>query len=102
MQASLQDYEGALEDAEQVRMCEAGCRLVSPCGASGHGAGSACWRWRHRMLMCRPSHMTGFMIQVVKIKADWPKGYSRLGGALSGLQRWDEAVSAYQKGGQTR
>lgn len=54
------------------------------------------------MLTCRPSHMTGFMIQVVKIKADWPKGYSRLGGALSGLQRWDEAVSAYQKGGQTR
>lgn len=37
--------------------------------------------------------------QVVEIKPDWPKGYSRLGGALAGLQQWDEAKAAYEKGG---
>mmetsp|Transcript_7514 Transcript_7514/g.22217 ORF Transcript_7514/g.22217 Transcript_7514/m.22217 type:complete len:589 (+) Transcript_7514:146-1912(+) len=36
--------------------------------------------------------------KVVEIKPDWPKGYSRLGGALAGLQQWDEAKAAYEKG----
>ena len=36
--------------------------------------------------------------QVVEIKPDWPKGYSRLGGALAGLRQWDEAKTAYEKG----
>lgn len=40
-----------------------------------------------------------WVLQVVEIKPDWPKGYSRLGGALAGLQQWDEAKAAYEKGG---
>lgn len=36
--------------------------------------------------------------KVVEIKPDWPKGYSRLGAALHGLHKWDDAVAAYQKG----
>lgn len=34
----------------------------------------------------------------MKLKADWPKGWSRLGSALQGLQRWDDAIDAYRKG----
>lgn len=37
-------------------------------------------------------------LQVVELKPDWPKGYSRLGAANIGLQRWDAAVDAYKKG----
>jgi stress-induced-phosphoprotein 1 len=36
--------------------------------------------------------------QVVELKADWPKGYSRLGAAHFGLRQWDDAVEAYSKG----
>lgn len=36
--------------------------------------------------------------KVVEIKADWPKGYSRLGAAYSGLREWDESITAYEKG----
>ena len=34
----------------------------------------------------------------VEIKPDWPKGYSRLGGALYGKAQYEEAVDAYKKG----
>ena len=36
--------------------------------------------------------------KVVDLKADWPKGYSRLGAAHFGLHQWDAAIEAYQKG----
>ena len=36
--------------------------------------------------------------QVVELKPDWPKGYSRLGAARQGLKQWDEAATAYEKG----
>ncbi len=36
--------------------------------------------------------------QVVELKPDWPKGYSRLGAAHQGLKQWDEAATAYEKG----
>ena len=35
---------------------------------------------------------------MVELKPDWPKGYSRLGAAHSGLKQWDDAVEAYGKG----
>lgn len=38
------------------------------------------------------------IIQVVEIKPDWPKGYSRLGAAHYGLGDFEEAKSAYNKG----
>ncbi len=38
------------------------------------------------------------LLQVVELKPDWGKGYSRLGAAHHGLQHLDEAVNAYQKG----
>ena len=41
-------------------------------------------------------------MQVVELKPDWPKGYSRLGAANSGLGAWDAAVEAYQKGEQVQ
>ena len=36
--------------------------------------------------------------QVVALKPDWGKGYSRLGAAHHGLQNLKEAVGAYEKG----
>ena len=36
--------------------------------------------------------------KVVELKPEWPKGYSRLGAALYGLERLDEAIEAYDKG----
>ena len=36
--------------------------------------------------------------QVVELKPDWPKGYSRLGAAHQGLKEWDQAATAYEKG----
>lgn len=36
--------------------------------------------------------------QVTTLKPDWPKGYSRKGAALHGLQRWDDAIATYQAG----
>lgn len=40
--------------------------------------------------------------KTVELKADWAKGFSRLGAAHYGLQQWDEAVEAYTKGGWRR
>eukprot|EP01061_Rhynchopus_euleeides_P019548 TRINITY_DN3212_c0_g2_i1.p1 TRINITY_DN3212_c0_g2~~TRINITY_DN3212_c0_g2_i1.p1 ORF type:complete len:543 (+),score=312.26 TRINITY_DN3212_c0_g2_i1:87-1715(+) len=34
----------------------------------------------------------------VELKRDWPKGYSRLGAALQGLRKYDEAIAAYNQG----
>ena len=34
----------------------------------------------------------------VEIKPDWAKGYSRLGGALHGKRKFQEAVDTYKKG----
>jgi len=36
--------------------------------------------------------------QTIKLKSDWPKGYSRKGAALYGLGRLDEASDAYNEG----
>jgi len=36
--------------------------------------------------------------QTIKLKSDWPKGYSRKGAALHGLGRLDEAIDAYNEG----
>ncbi|XKL66599.1 hypothetical protein PGB90_010019 [Kerria lacca] len=36
--------------------------------------------------------------KTVSLKADWPKGYSRLGSALYNLGRIEEAAEAYEKG----
>ncbi|KAL1559750.1 Hsp70-Hsp90 organizing protein 2 [Salvia divinorum] len=36
--------------------------------------------------------------KTVELKADWGKGYSRLGAAHIGLQSYNDAVSAYRKG----
>jgi stress-induced-phosphoprotein 1 len=32
------------------------------------------------------------------VKPDWPKGYSRLGGALFGKGEYQEAIDAYKQG----
>lgn len=37
-------------------------------------------------------------MQVVELKPEWPKGYSRLGAANQGLGNWDDAISAYKQG----
>lgn len=42
--------------------------------------------------------MHAWCLQVVELKSDWPKGYSRLGGAYAGLRQWDEAKTAYETG----
>lgn len=34
----------------------------------------------------------------VELSPAWAKGYSRLGAAHHGLEQWDEAISAYEKG----
>eukprot|EP00245_Coleochaete_scutata_P003099 TRINITY_DN1441_c0_g1_i1.p1 TRINITY_DN1441_c0_g1~~TRINITY_DN1441_c0_g1_i1.p1 ORF type:complete len:282 (+),score=84.03 TRINITY_DN1441_c0_g1_i1:88-933(+) len=36
--------------------------------------------------------------KVVELKADWAKGYARLGEALFGLKSYEEALAAYEKG----
>eukprot|EP00048_Salpingoeca_helianthica_P022418 m.18097 g.18097 ORF g.18097 m.18097 type:complete len:585 (-) comp7293_c0_seq1:25-1779(-) len=36
--------------------------------------------------------------KTVSLKPDWSKGYSRLGAALHGLRRYQEAAEAYEKG----
>lgn len=38
------------------------------------------------------------VLQVIKLKRDWPKGYSRVGAAYSGLKQWHEAIEAYEQG----
>jgi stress-induced-phosphoprotein 1 len=35
--------------------------------------------------------------QVIQLKPDWARGYTRLGAALAGQKKWDEAVAAYEK-----
>ena len=37
-------------------------------------------------------------LQVVEMKPDWPKGYSRLGAAAIGLGETEKAKAAYEKG----
>ena len=37
-------------------------------------------------------------IQVVELKPDWPKGYSRVGAAAYGAGDYDAAIEAYEKG----
>ena len=44
-------------------------------------------------------HRPSAPLQVVKLKRDWPKGYSRIGAAYSGLKQWQEAIEAYEQGG---
>ena len=34
----------------------------------------------------------------MELKADWSKGYSRLGAAYHGLNQYEEAIQAYKKG----
>ena len=34
----------------------------------------------------------------VRVKSDWPKGYSRQGAAFHAMRRYDEAVKAYEAG----
>jgi len=36
--------------------------------------------------------------QTIKLKSDWPKGYSRKGAALELLEKYDDAVLTYQEG----
>ena len=36
--------------------------------------------------------------QTIALKADWPKGYSRKGAALQGLESYQEATEAYKAG----
>lgn len=36
--------------------------------------------------------------KTVELKPDWPKGYSRKGAALYGLEELQDAVSVYEKG----
>jgi stress-induced-phosphoprotein 1 len=36
--------------------------------------------------------------QCIKLKSDWPKGFSRKGAALHSLRRYDDAIMAYQAG----
>jgi len=37
-------------------------------------------------------------VKVIKMKPDWPKGYSRLGAAFHGKNEWKDAVDAYKQG----
>ena len=45
--------------------------------------------------------LTMFVLQCVDLKPDWPKGYSRLGGALFGKGSTQDATEAYKKGTNT-
>ncbi|GAQ78393.1 HSP70/HSP90 organizing protein HOP [Klebsormidium nitens] len=36
--------------------------------------------------------------KTVELKGDWPKGYSRQGSAYMGLQKYDEAIKAFENG----
>ena len=38
------------------------------------------------------------LLQVVEIKPEWPKGYSRLGAAAIGMGDTERAKAAYEKG----
>lgn len=50
-------------------------------------------------MCCMPSVQPWpFCWQVVEIKPDWPKGYSRVGAAAIGAQDYDAAIAAYEKG----
>ncbi len=49
--------------------------------------------------LCSRRH-TKRTIQVVELKPDWPKGYSRLGAAAIGLEDTEQAKAAYEKGVQ--
>ena len=37
-------------------------------------------------------------LQCVELSPKWAKGYARVGAALHGSRRFDEAVAAYEKG----
>ena len=52
------------------------------------------------MSVCAMLHQTELLgcMQVVELKPDWPKGYSRVGAAAHGAQDFDAAVAAYEKG----
>ncbi len=43
------------------------------------------------------SDLLGCM-QVIELKPDWPKGYSRVGAAAHGARDFDAAIAAYEKG----
>ena len=83
MQASLQRYDEALTDAEKV------------------GSHVAMHLTPGILPACQPYAVGTELhasVQVVELKPEWPKGYSRLGAAAIGLGDTAKAKGAYEKG----
>ena len=105
--ASKQEFATALNDAKKVNFSSlhpplpTHARLHARTFSHTHSQGkipqiAAEGRLFHDCGVC--SSLLPSFAQVVEIKADWAKGYSRLGAAYSGLRKWDESIDAYTKG----
>lgn len=98
VQASLKDYDGALDDAREVSSLGAvntsGIKTCTVLATDQHEhpglppAVALAPDSRHRVCS----------VQCVSLKPDWGKGYSRLGAAYFGLEEWDKAIEAYDTG----
>ena len=80
--------------------CKAHTRRPALCPCAERAAARAPDRprqWPPMRRMCI-AHRHPPVVQVVQLKSDWPKGYSRLGAAHYGLRRWEQAAEAYGKG----
>lgn len=98
VQASLKDYDGALDDAREVSS-------VGAVNTSEIQAGTVLATDQHERPGLPPAATLApdswhrlCCVQCVSLKPDWGKGYSRLGAAYFGLEEWDKAIEAYDTG----
>jgi hypothetical protein len=95
VQASLQKFKEALEDAKKVWIATDWHLFGLPFRLAHSNSG---WNYVQGCRSILTPSLPVCCSKVVELKPEWPKGYSRLGAAHVGLKDWDGAIAAYGKG----